>query len=161
MRDTSESLSDTVYRRVAPPHFKIKLNAVASLAVKPELGTSGLSVFHAAIASPRQAPQARIEAERQRQADADVRVRSQAADWLVKNPDVETLVNQKHYRVVALPLSRILGLRLGPLEVPDESGHTNILGTAAQFEAAADTIVEWLDVGVARILTAEECLREP
>ena len=103
---SQERLSGYVYRRVAPPHFKVKRNWVAPDAFLTAPATRGLSVFRADMAAPRQVLQECIEDRRKRLVDADEAEQQKAAVWLAKNPDIETLV-QKEYRVVAISIAAL------------------------------------------------------
>ena len=60
-----------------------------------------------------------------------------------------------------IPIAAIRALGFTNFEGPDPNGHINILGTAEEFEAQAEAFVELIDTGQVRILTAEECLRNP
>jgi hypothetical protein len=155
-RPPSAELSAFLYRRVAPPNYKIKKNEVSPQAFIPGPDMRGLSVFRADMASPRQVLEARIEDERAKLASPDPAVRERAEIWIDKNSTVEALVD-KQYRVIEIPISAVISMGFR-LEEPDEIGHLNILGSPESFDAHQLDFVELIVINAARVLTAEECL---
>lgn len=152
-----ESRETYVYRRVAPDQWNRQGDVSAELFLLGK-AIKGLSVYHADKVTPREALQALIEEKRILLASINEVYRIQAQGWILKNPDVETLV-QKRWRIVKLPVSEIKAMGF-ELEEPDENGHLNILGESSRFDKYQDEFTELIKIGKATLLSAEECLQE-
>lgn len=146
---SKENLHEYVYRRVCPPSYKEQRNTVDSEAFKIKSSMKGLSVFRADKTTPYAVLQARIEAARAKLDE----------NWLKKNPTPEVLVEEKGYRIVCIPISKIEEMGFS-LEEPDSTGHLNILGSAKEFEDRAEDFVELIDMGEAFLLDKAGCLQK-
>lgn len=158
MSQSSEEAKRYIYRRIAPPHFKVKKNLVDSDAFRIQSWMKGLSVYRADRATPYDVLDARLTEARKQLQSEDEANRLKAQKFLTNNPDVKSLVEKSQYRVVQVPIAALEAMGFRHWEQPDETGHLNILGTEAEFDAAAESFVELIDTGVARILSIEECL---
>ncbi|GEM_PF-4497143 len=158
MSQPSEESKDYVYRRVAPPQFKVKKNWVDADAFRIQSWMKGLSVYRADIASPYAVLEARLDEARVLLQSEDEAKQQKARKFLTNNPDVSSLVMQSQYRIVQMPIAALRAMGLNNLEEPDATGHLNILGSVEEFDAHAEEFVELIDTGQAHILTVEECL---
>ena len=125
--------------------------------VKPQLfelrsEEKGLSVF-ADTVTPRATLQAMIDFRRECLTQGDMT----AQEWLIKNPDVETLVQKSGWGVLKIPVSEFLERGFALSEV-EENGHLNILGSAEQFTNSRFDFVELVAIGVIMFLSEDECL---
>lgn len=118
----------------------------------------GLSVYRADIATPFRVLEARLDEARKQMESENELTRQKGLRFLTNNPDVRTLVVTSQYRVVRFPIAAVRSMGFDAFETPDETGHLSILGTVAEFDARAEQFIELIDIGVARILTIEECL---
>jgi pimeloyl-ACP methyl ester carboxylesterase len=132
--ENEEIQSLYVYRRIAPPLYKIKRNEVSPDAFTIRPGMKGLSVFRADMASPRQVLEARLEEARNAAKSEEEAVRSRAVRFLANNPTVEALVRNSEYRLVKIRVADIEAMGF-TLETPEENGHVNILGAPETFES--------------------------
>lgn len=158
MSQPSEEPKDYVYRRVAPPQFKVKKNLVDSDAFRIQPWMKGLSVYRADVATPYDVLEARLDEARMQLQSEEEAKQQRAQKFLANNPDVKTLVEQSQYRIVKVPIAAVKAIGFNSLEEPDAKGHLNILGRVEEFDAHAEEFVELIDTGQAHILTVEECL---
>ena len=158
MSEAAEEQHETyIYRRVIPNHITGKKNEVSVEAFDLGLAVKGLSVYRADVSSPRHVLQMTIEDKKIRQAsETDEQSKAESANWLLKNPDVETLV-KKSWRVVKVPISEVIAMGFN-LELPDANGHLNVLGTPSQFADHKADFIELIKSGKATLLSAVDCL---
>lgn len=158
MSQLSEETNAYVYRRSAPPQFKVKKNWVDSDAFRIHSCMKGLLVYRADVAAPYDVLYARLDEARGQPQSEDAARQQKAPKFLANNPDVKTLVEQSQYRIVKVPIAAIKAMGFIELEEPDAKGHLNILGSREEFDAHAEEFVELIDTKQAHILTIEECL---
>ena len=96
-----------LYRRIAPPLFKVNKNWVDSEAFRIKPGMKGLSVYRADVATPYEVLEARLAEARVQLQSEDEAKQQRAQKFLTNNPDVRTLVEQSQYRVVKVPIAAI------------------------------------------------------
>jgi len=146
-----------IYRRVIPNHITGKKSEVSIEAFDLGTAVKGLSVYRADVSNPRHVLQMTIEDRKHKLATAtDEQSRVDSEKWLLKNPDVEALV-EKGWRVIKVPVSEVIEMGFG-LDVPDSNGHLNILGTPSQFADHKADFIELIKSGKATLLSATDCL---
>jgi len=155
--EPSEAAAESyVYRRVAPKQHD-KNGKVLPALFELRIGESaGLSVYDASLTTPRQALQQIINSKKNQLASAEDEAGGKIRNWLVKYPDVESLVRDR-WRVYKMPVSVIKAMGFG-LGEPDASGHLNILGTDSKFKDKSADFTELQTTGQATLLNEDDCL---
>ncbi len=154
MSQPGEGSKGYVYRRVASEHIDKHTENVSPQAFRVRENEQGLSVFRADIASPYDVINQRFQTAVELSQDEGSKRRLKEADFLRNNPDVESIIKNRTFLVVAIPIEEIekMGFQFGVL---DENGHLNVEGSVSEFKMNAPLLAKH-----SRLLSVEECLRK-